>query len=144
MEKLYKVLNTQVANLSVFFTKLHHYHWFVTGNNFYKLHEKFEEMYDEVNELYDEFAERLLMIGGTPLSTLKDYLNNTTLKEATKINTAEGMVKEVLDDFIQLVKELKEALVVAQDALDEVTVDMIITTLASFEKHIWMLTYTLK
>lgn len=144
MEKLYKHLNTQVANLSVFFTKLHHYHWFVTGPNFYALHEKFEAFYDEVNELYDAYAERLLMIGGTPTSTLKGYLEIATIKEAHGVVSSTDMIKEILADFKQLVKELKAVLEVAQELEDEVTADLIIGTLASFEKHIWMLTYTLK
>lgn len=144
MEKLYQALDKQVANLSVFFTKLHHFHWFVTGPNFYALHVKFEEMYDEINELYDEFAERMLMIGGTPSSTLKDYLAKASIQEATGKEKTEDMVEAIRDDFVLLVKELKEALQAAQEVDDEQTADLIITTLASFEKHIWMLNFTLR
>lgn len=144
MEKLYQALNKQVANLSVFFTKLHHFHWYVTGPNFYALHGKFEEFYDEINELYDEFAERLLMVGGKPISNLKGYLEIASIKEASGLEKPEEMVKHILDDFKLLVIELKETLKVAQDQDDEVTADLIIGTLASFEKHIWMLAYTLK
>ena len=144
MEKLYQALNKQVANLSVFFTKLHHYHWYVTGPNFYPLHAKFEEFYDEINELYDAFAERLLMIGGKPTSNLKGYLNAASIKEASGLEKSEDMIKHILDDFKLLSIELKEVLKVAQDQGDEVTADLIIGTLSSFEKHIWMLTFTLK
>jgi starvation-inducible DNA-binding protein len=144
MEKLYTVLNKQVANLSVLFTKLHHFHWYVTGPQFYQLHEKFEAFYDEVNELYDAFAERLLMIGGYPVSNLKGYLAITSIKEATGTEKPEEMVKHILDDFKILVVELKEVLKIAQDFGDEVTADLVISTLASFEKHIWMLSFTLK
>ena len=144
MEKLYQALNKQVANLSVLFTKLHHFHWYVTGPQLYQLHEKFEAFYDEVNELYDAFAERILMIGGKPVSNLKGYLAITSLKEANGTEKPEEMVKHILDDFKLLVVELKEVLKVAQDLEDEVTADLIITTLASFEKHIWMLSFTLK
>ena len=144
MEKLYQALDKQVANLSVFFTKLHHFHWYVTGPNFYPLHAKFEEFYDEVNELYDAFAERLLMIGGKPTSNMKGYLAQTSLKEASGLEKPEDMIKHILDDFVQLNNELKEVLAVAQELGDEVTADMLITTMSSFEKHIWMLTYTLK
>ncbi len=144
MEKLYQVLNKQVANLSVFFTKLHHFHWYVTGPNFYALHAKFEEFYDEVNELYDAFAERLLMIGGNPVSNLKGYLAITSLKEASGLEKPADMVQHILDDFKLLVTEFKEALVLAQAEADEATADMLITSIASFEKHIWMLTFTLK
>lgn len=144
MEKLYQALNKQVANLSVLFTKLHHFHWYVTGPNFYALHAKFEEFYDEVNELYDAFAERLLMIGGSPVSNLKGYLALTSLKEASGLEKPTEMVQHILDDFKLLVIELKEVLKLAQDAEDEQTADLIIGTLSSFEKHIWMLSFTLK
>jgi starvation-inducible DNA-binding protein len=144
MEKLYQTLNKQVANFSVLFTKLHHFHWYVTGPNFYPLHAKFEEFYDEVNELYDAYAERLLMIGGNPVSNLKGYLALTSLKEASGTEKAEDMIKHVLDDFKFLTVELKEVLKLAQDLGDEVTADLVIGTLSSFEKHIWMLTFTLK
>lgn len=144
MEKLYNALNKQVANFSVLFTKLHHFHWYVTGPQFYQLHAKFEEFYDEANELYDAFAERLLMIGGYPVSNLKGYLAITSLKEASGTEKPEEMVKHILDDFKLIALELKETLKIAHDLEDEVTADLIISTLSSFEKHIWMLNFTLK
>ncbi|MDO9628398.1 MAG: DNA starvation/stationary phase protection protein [Acholeplasmataceae bacterium] len=144
MEKLYQALNKQVSNFSVLFTKLHHFHWYVTGPNFYPLHAKFEEFYDEVNELYDAFAERLLMIGGHPVSNQKGYLALTSLKEASGTEKPEEMIKHVLDDFKLLAVELKEVLKIAEELGDEVTADLVIGTLSSFEKHIWMLTFTLK
>lgn len=139
MNKLYQGLNKQVANLSVLFTKLHHYHWYVTGPQFYALHEKFEELYDEVNELYDEVAERLLMIGGEPVSNLKQYLELATLEEAHGKDDPKTMVSHVVKDFKLLRVEFLEVLKLAQDAEDEQTADLLIGALASFEKHIWML-----
>jgi starvation-inducible DNA-binding protein len=144
MEKLYQALNKQVANLSVLFTKLHHFHWYVTGPNFYPLHAKFEEFYDEVNELYDAVAERLLMIGGNPVSNLKGYLAITSLKEASGTEKASEMIGHVLSDFKVLNAEFKEALILSQEQHDEATADLLIGAIASFEKHIWMLSFTLK
>lgn len=144
MEKLFKGLNKQVANLSVFFTKLHHYHWYVEGPQFYQLHEKFEALYDEMNELYDEFAERLLMIGGEPVSNLKSYLELTSLEEASGKDAPIVMAKHILNDIKLINTELKELLLVAQELGDEVTADMLIGTMASFDKHIWMLSATTK
>jgi len=139
MKKLYQGLNKQVANLSVFFTKLHHYHWYVTGPQFYALHEKFEELYDEVNELYDEVAERLLMIGGEPVSNVKQYLELTSLEEAHGKEDAKTMVNHIVSDIKLLRAEFLEVLKLAQDAEDEQTADLLIGALSSFEKHIWML-----
>ena len=39
-----KELNQQVANWTVAYTKLHNFHWYVKGPNFFSLHEKFEEL----------------------------------------------------------------------------------------------------
>ena len=144
MEKLYQALNKQVSNLSVLFTKLHHFHWYVTGPNFFALHAKFESFYDEVNELYDAFAERLLTIGGHPVSNMKGYLALTSLKEASGTEKPEDMVNQILNDFKLILIELKETLVYAQEKGDEATADLLIGTIASFEKHVWMLTFTLK
>lgn len=143
MNKLHDFLNKEVANLSVFFTKLHHFHWFCKGSNFLSLHEKYEELYDEVNELYDEFAERLLAIGGTPLSTQKDYLKVTTLQEGVLPTNDQTSVKEVIKDLKQLVKELQEGVEVAQNVGDEATADLFISTISSFDKHAWLLSFTL-
>jgi len=143
MEKLFQGLNKQVANLSVFFTKLHHYHWYVTGPQFFALHEKFEEFYDEINELYDEVAERLLMIGGEPVSNMKQYLELATIEEGHGKEAPMTMVKHILDDFKVLRTEFLEVLEVAQAKRDEATADLLIGSIASFDKHIWMLSATI-
>lgn len=144
MEKLIKSLNKQVANLSVFFTKLHHYHWYIEGPSFYTYHVKLEEMYDATNELYDDVAERILQIGGNPVSNLKQYLDLSVIEEAAGKEDAKTMLTHVLNDFKILRDEFYETLKLAQDAGDEVTADMFIGALADFEKHIWMLGASVK
>jgi starvation-inducible DNA-binding protein len=143
MSKLHNGLNKQVANLAVFFVKLHHHHWYIKGQHFYGLHAKFEEFYDEVNELYDAVAERLLMIGGKPYSTMKDYLANSSLVEASGGETATEMVTAIKQDFKTLRDEFNALIKVAQDEGDEVTTDLLIGAVTSFDKHIWMLNATL-
>lgn len=143
MEKLHLFLNKQVANFSVLFTKLHHHHWYVKGPAFFTLHEKFEEFYDEVNELYDEFAERLLTIGGQPISNLKGYLEVTSLSEVQSTLNAKEMVKMVHDDFVLIATELNEGIILATNISDEATADLLISTIAILEKHAWMLKFYL-
>src|SRR5690554_4061158 len=139
MEKLLTMLNKEVANFGVLYTKLHNYHWFVKGNQFYRLHEVFEELYDEVTEHFDEVAERILMLGGKPVATLKEFLEIATIKEATGNETNTEMVQAVINDFELLIKEFTEIMEIA----DEVTVDLLLGIQASLEKHIWMLKTTL-
>lgn len=133
------MLNQQVANLNLMYVKLHNYHWFVKGDLFFTLHEKFEEFYDEITEKMDEVAERLLTIGGKPYATLKEYAANATIPEARGNETAEEMVKQLIDDFNQLITEFGEALKEADSIGDNVTNDMLIGMQGDLEKHIWML-----
>lgn len=70
-EDVVRVLNQQVANWTVAFTKLHNFHWYVKGPNFFALHTKFEELYDEASQFIDDLAERILAIGGNPVATLR-------------------------------------------------------------------------
>lgn len=141
MERLHKILNKQVANLSVLFTKLHHHHWYVKGPQFFSLHEKFEELYDEVNELYDEFAERLLTIGGNPISNMKGYLEATSLKEVGENLTSKAMVQMTHDDLLLIVAEMNEGIEIAESLGDEATVDLFVSTIGSLQKHAWMLRF---
>ena len=133
------VLNKQVANWTVAFTKLHNFHWYVKGPNFFSLHTKFEELYDEASQYVDDLAERILAVGGNPVGTLKESLEMSIIDEAGKGYTAEQMVSELSKDFTNVSKQLEEAIEVASDAEDDVTEDMFIGMQTNIEKHNWML-----
>lgn len=138
-------VNKIVATQGVLFTKLHQHHWYVKGDRFFTLHEKFEELYDEVNAQFDEFAERLLTIGGKPYSTLKEFIDHSSIKESpyTKDVSSDEMVKSVLKDFEIVVEDLDKGITLAGEAGDDVTEDLCIGYKTSLEKHMWMFRYYL-
>lgn len=142
--KLEKSLNKAVGNLILFYVKLHNYHWFVKGGQFYRLHELFEEMYDEITETYDEVAERMLMLKMKPVATLKESLEVATLKEATGNESVKEMVQNVLSDYLHLDANFKEILDLASETDDDVTEDIMTSNRATLQKHIWMLNELLK
>ncbi|NQF16138.1 DNA starvation/stationary phase protection protein [Brevibacillus sp. HB1.3] len=136
---LYSVLNKQVADWTVLYTKLHNFHWNVKGPHFFTLHAKFEELYNEAAANLDTLAERVLSIGGKPVATLAACLNTASITEAEGNETAEQMVETIARDFSILVDELKLAMETADQADDEGTADMLLGIRSSLEKHIWML-----
>ena len=138
-EEVVKVLNQQVANWTVAFTKLHNFHWYVKGPNFFSLHTKFEELYDEASQYIDDLAERILAAGGNPVATLKESLDLSIIKEADKGYKAEEMVEELSQEFDNVSKQLEEAIEVASNADDDVTEDMFIGMQTNIDKHNWML-----
>ncbi|MFS0822314.1 Dps family protein [Bacillus sp. 1P02SD] len=137
--QLIEMVNKQVANWSVLYTKLHNYHWYVKGPQFFTLHVKFEELYNEAAVHIDELAERLLAISGQPVATMKEILEVSSIQEANGSETAEEMVANISNDFSILTGELKEGMKVAADVDDETTGDMLLAIHKELEKHIWML-----
>ncbi len=134
-----KQLNELVATWSVLYTKLHNYHWYVSGPSFFTLHTKFEELYNEVTLNLDEIAERILSKGGKPVATLKEHLELSHVKEATGNESAEEMVQITIDDFKTVMDALKEAMETAAEEGDDRTEDLLNANYQSLEKHAWML-----
>ncbi|MET1013111.1 MAG: DNA starvation/stationary phase protection protein [Paenisporosarcina sp.] len=136
---LNKELNKQVATWSVMYTKLHNFHWYVKGPQFFTLHAKFEELYNEATLHMDEIAERLLTLGGQPVATLKEHLELSEVKEATGKETTEQMVDSVVKDFDKIMKSLKKGMDEAAKDEDDMTEDLLNAVYQSIEKHQWML-----
>ncbi|WP_144555196.1 DNA starvation/stationary phase protection protein [Bacillus sp. X1(2014)] len=134
-----QMINQQIANWNVLYTKLHRFHWYVKGPHFFTLHGKFEVLYEEAAATIDEFAEQLLTIGGRPVSTLKEYLQHATIEETNETLTAEEMVQAIVHDFSLIIDELKVGMEVAEQNNDEVTSDMFLGLIGKLKKHNWML-----
>ncbi|MCH4383269.1 MULTISPECIES: DNA starvation/stationary phase protection protein [Staphylococcus] len=133
-----KELNQQVANWTVAYTKLHNFHWYVKGPNFFSLHEKFEELYNEASQYVDDLAERILAIGGNPVGTLKESLEISIVDEAGKNYSAEQMVEAFSNDLTHISEQLIKSIEVAGEAGDDVSEDMFIGMKNSVDKHNWM------
>ncbi|KAA2295671.1 DNA starvation/stationary phase protection protein [Clostridioides difficile] len=134
-----QVLNRQVANLNVLYVKIHNYHWYVKGPNFYTLHVKFEEFYNEVTVQMDEIAERILTLKGSPAATMKEYLELSSIQEAAGGEDAKTMVQNLIEDFATRSNKYQEGIEVADAAEDQPTSDMLTGFKADLEKHMWML-----
>lgn len=138
-QSIQTVLNKQIANWGLLFVKLHNFHWYVKGSQFFTLHVKFEELYNEAALHIDNLAERLLSIGGQPAATMKAYIELSSLKEAQGTETATKMVEAVIEDFTILTQELKAGMLACEEVQDETTSDMLLAIQTSLEKHRWML-----
>lgn len=140
-----KFLDGYLANLHVLYAKAHNYHWNVEGKQFFTVHAKLEEVYEHIADEIDEVAERILIIGERPSSSLAAYLKLATLKEAAAESiTGDAAVKSLLSDIEELNASLKDGIKIAQDAGDEVSADMLIGALAHYEKLAWMFRVHLK
>lgn len=138
-ERIAIVLNELLANYSVHYQKLRNYHWNVKGSDFFDLHDQFEQQYNEARENIDAIAERIRVFSKTPLSTMKDYLEISEIKETGTDLKSDIMVREVLSDYRILLNSMGTVVEVAIDQGDSGTEEMIKKFINGIEKHHWML-----
>lgn len=132
-------LNRLLSSYHVYYQNLRNFHWNVQGQNFFELHNKFEELYNDARQKIDEIAERILTLRHIPLSRISDYLGMTEVEESTILQTDEDMVDKILEDHEQLIRTMREVIESADEANDEGTIDMIGGFLENLEKKSWML-----
>lgn len=132
-------LNGLLADGTVLYQKLRHYHWNVEGPHFFELHVKFEELYTRWAVTNDELAERVRTIGGTPLHTLKAVLHAATLEEDPAIPEPHEMVARLAADLRAIHERAGVVLGEAEDAADRGTANLLDALRDAVEKDVWML-----
>ena len=138
-QRITEVLNELLANYSVHYQKLRNYHWNVKGSDFFDLHEQFELQYNEAQLHIDDIAERIRIFGKAPLSTFKDFLDVSEIKETTSDLKSDLMVREILNDYTILLQYMFAVIDVAVDQHDSGTEEMVKRFVNGIEKHHWML-----
>ncbi|MFW5656135.1 MAG: Dps family protein [Bacteroidota bacterium] len=137
-------LNAYLSNVQVVYMNVRGYHWNVTGKHFFVLHEKFEELYNALNEMADEVAERILMLGGSPVHAFSKYLKLAKVPEKENVSSSEDTVKEVVSELKHLLEDERSLIDAASENGDEGTVNMLSEYIDSQEKMIWMFSALLK
>ncbi|GHT35643.1 DNA starvation/stationary phase protection protein [Bacteroidia bacterium] len=137
--KVVSGLQQLLADFQVYYTNLRGFHWNIKGHAFFVLHSKFEELYDDAADKVDEIAERILMLGGTPVNTFSEYLKTSHVKEVSGVSCGNEALNNVLDTFSLLIEEERALLKVASAANDEATVSLLSDYLKAQEKTVWML-----
>lgn len=128
-----------LANYHVYYQNLRNFHWNVTGENFFDLHDQFEELYNDAREKIDDIAERILTLRHAPMSRMSDYLSHADVEEAPIMQDDATMVDEILENHKIIILNMRDIMKAAEQAEDEGTLDMIGGFLEDLEKASWML-----
>jgi starvation-inducible DNA-binding protein len=132
-------LNALLADYHIYYQNLRNFHWNILGQNFFELHEKFEELYTDARVKIDEIAERILTLRYHPMSNLKDYLETSSIKEVSSKQTDKQMVLAILENHSILLKQMSRVINKAESTKDEGTIDLIGAYIRELEKSSWML-----
>mgnify|MGYP003577153070 CR=1 FL=1 len=139
LESSINCLTTVLANEVLLYTKTRKFHWNVSGNSFMELHKLFESQYTALEQEIDEVAERISKLGGIAIGTMKEFIDNSILKEDPKTFTQDEMLKQLLADHETVLKQLREFIKQTEESEDYGTVDFLTALLQNHEDKSWML-----
>ena len=136
--KLAELLNDLLANYSIFYQNTRGYHWNIRGNNFFELHEKFEELYNDLFLKIDEIAERVLTLGHLPQHNFSGYMKESEILESKEVSDGEKAIGEILSAFKVLLIKQRDILELSGEINDEGTNALMSDYIREQEKSIWM------
>lgn len=117
--QLIEALNTDVASLFVLFHQYQKHHWVAEGPQFDDLHLLLEEHYTAVHLQADAFAERVVTLGGVPVSGPSAQLKRGYLAEEPEgILDLRQMLSNDLQANQKILVKLREHIRLARDLQD--------------------------
>jgi starvation-inducible DNA-binding protein len=140
-----QALANMLSSSYMLYVKTLNYHWNVTGPNFIGLHELFDVQYSELNAANDALAERIRALGHFTPGTVKEFLTLSHIQDDAALPTScDAMIKNLLHAHETCSTLAREVLKIADEAEDEVTVDMMVARMTAHDKAAWMLRSTLQ
>lgn len=134
-----EALNQLIADATVFYQKVRHYHWNVEGRHFFELHARFEALYTDWADVIDDLAERVRALGGRPLHTLANVLENTTLEEDPTTPDGVEMMRRLAADLEHIHAAINEEHDQAATQYDQGTADLMTNLQVDIEETLWMM-----
>ena len=135
------ILDQLTADLSQASAAIHQIHWYLRGKNFKTYHELMDDYRDQVEEQLDEVAERLIIIDGSPVSTLEEFAEKTNIESVPGEwgKSIEDHLERLVDIFRTLVAEYSKGIKTASEEGDDVSEDIFINFKGDLELNIWMM-----
>jgi len=118
-KQMIQALNTDVASLFVLFHQYQKHHWVAEGPQFRDIHLMLEEHYTATQLQADAFAERIVTLGGVPVSGATAQLKRGYISEEPEgILDLRQMLSNDLKANQQILVKLREHIKLARDLGD--------------------------
>lgn len=138
-QKLIDALRLVVADTYALIGQTHLCHWNVRGPSFFSLHNAFEAQYNELFGAVDVIAERIRAKDALAPGGLANLAAMAGIKEIPEDSSAQDMVRHLVGANEKLLADLNTAKVLAGEAGDSESEDMMIARIQVHEKTVWML-----
>ncbi len=134
--QMVELLNRDLASMFTLYHQYHKHHWIVEGAQFLELHLLLEEHYTELHAQFDEVAERLVALGGLPVTAPVEIERHAYIQ-----HEPEGMfdLREMLEHDVEMestiAKTMREHITTANRLGDYGSETMLKTILEATEKR---------
>ncbi len=132
-------LSRLLADSYTLYLKTHNFHWNVTGPLFGTLHLLFEQQYEELALAVDLVAERIRALGHPAPGSFTQFSRLSSVTEETRVPPANEMVRQLVEGQQAVVRTARRLFPLAEQAGDQVTMDLLTQRLQVHEKNAWML-----
>lgn len=134
-------LNAELATAFVLALNAKRYHWTVTGPHFRDYHLRFEDLYAAADGTVDELAERIRMLGGTPLHAPAQIESETKadISNPSQRLDPEAMLREALANEEAVIALMHEGIELTSGAGDPGTADLLTRFVQIHQKEAWFL-----
>ncbi len=141
LHKSIGLLSRILSDEMTLYVKTRKFHWNVSGDSFMELHKLFQSQYTELEEVIDEIAERINKLGSKTIGTMKEFMEQTRLKESPNTYPSQkDMMKELLSDHESVIVELRKDIeTCTEQNKDAGTTDFLTGILQQHETTAWKL-----
>ena len=138
-EQIANGLSKVLADTYTLYLKTHNFHWNVTGPMFQTLHLMFEQHYNELALAVDAVAERVRALGFPAPGTYKQFVQLSSIQEEDAIPGAQDMIRLLVQGHEAVARTARTCFVVADEANDQPSCDLLTQRMQIHEKTAWML-----
>ena len=138
-------LNKLLANLIDFYFTYKHFHWHITGQDFYPYHLEFDKNASIIYANWDLIAERIRQLGGEAQASGGQVINNSNLPQYASLDLTKQLN---LQDYVlihleacheQTIITLNSIIEQAGAASDFSTADILTTILEEQQQMHWFI-----
>ncbi|HVJ85003.1 MAG TPA: DNA starvation/stationary phase protection protein [Caulifigura sp.] len=133
-------LRQLLADVFTLYVKTKNYHWHMSGPHFRDYHLLLDEQGDQIFAMTDVIAERARKLGGTTIHSIGEISRHQRLQDDDEsFVSPHDMLRQLSEDNQQLIRFLRRAHTVCDEANDVATTSLIEVWIDEAERRHWFL-----
>lgn len=139
-KEIIKLLNEDIAGTSDLYSQTKQAHWNVKGENFYQLHELFDDLAEGIEKAIDDLAERATALGGYAMGTVRMAAQSSYLPEY-QCHSSNGIehVRELAARYSIYANRIRGMIDRTAELGDMATSDLYTEISRKADKYLWFL-----